>query len=69
MEHIRRYVILSLQILGAHRSRSSSDMRMKDPKPQYTYLVEKIKEKYPDLAYIHLVEGQPDAVEDVSIDP
>lgn len=56
------------QVHRAHLSGLSSDMRMKDPKPQFTYLVEKIKEKYPDLAYIHLVEGQPDAVEDVSID-
>lgn len=31
-------------------------MRMKDPIPTFTYLVSKIAEKYPDFAYLHLVE-------------
>lgn len=33
-----------------------TDMRMKDPKPQFSYVVQKIKENQPNLAYIHLVE-------------
>ncbi|KAF9050686.1 NADH:flavin oxidoreductase/NADH oxidase [Hymenopellis radicata] len=32
------------------------DMRMEDPKPTFAYLVSQIKEKYPNLAYIHLIE-------------
>ena len=35
---------------------SFADMRMEDPKPQFTYIVENIKEKHPDLAYVHVVE-------------
>ena len=30
-------------------------MRDDDPVPTFTYLVNKIKEKHPDLAYIHVV--------------
>ncbi|KAI0647402.1 FMN-linked oxidoreductase [Trametes meyenii] len=33
------------------------EMRMKDPIPQFTYLVTKLREQYPDLAYIHVVEA------------
>ncbi len=29
---------------------------MEDPKPTFAYLVSQIKEKYPNFAYIHLVE-------------
>ena len=31
------------------------DMRMDDPVPQFTYVVEKIRERHPDLAYLHVV--------------
>lgn len=31
------------------------DMRMDDPVPQFTYLVEKLKERFPDLSYLHVV--------------
>ncbi|RPD62527.1 NADH:flavin oxidoreductase/NADH oxidase [Lentinus tigrinus ALCF2SS1-7] len=31
------------------------DMREDDPVPTFTYLVNKLKEKHPDLAYIHVV--------------
>ncbi|KAI0075622.1 NADH:flavin oxidoreductase/NADH oxidase [Panus rudis PR-1116 ss-1] len=31
-------------------------MRMKDPIPTFSYLVQKIAERYPDFAYIHVVE-------------
>ncbi|CAL1694337.1 unnamed protein product [Somion occarium] len=32
------------------------DMRMKDPIPTFKYYVSRIKELYPELAYIHVVE-------------
>ena len=31
-------------------------MKMKDPKPQFSYIVENIKKNHPDFAYIHVVE-------------
>ncbi|KAI0661290.1 NADH:flavin oxidoreductase/NADH oxidase [Cubamyces menziesii] len=31
------------------------DQRMKDPKPTFTYLVNQFKEKYPNLAFLHVV--------------
>lgn len=30
-------------------------MRMEDPIPQFSYVVEQLKVKHPDLAYIHVV--------------
>ena len=42
-------------------------MRMEDPVPTFSYLVNKLKEKFPDLAYLHAVEprvyGNMDAPE------
>ncbi|KAI0087192.1 NADH:flavin oxidoreductase/NADH oxidase [Irpex rosettiformis] len=32
------------------------EMRMDDPKPTYTYLVAQLVERFPNLAYIHVVE-------------
>ncbi|KAI0076949.1 FMN-linked oxidoreductase [Panus rudis PR-1116 ss-1] len=40
------------------------DMRMKDPMPTFSYLVNKIKEVHPDLAYIHVVEPRVDGTFD-----
>ena len=31
------------------------DMRMEDPVPQFSYLVEQFKQRYPDLAFLHVV--------------
>ncbi|RDX42074.1 NADH:flavin oxidoreductase/NADH oxidase [Lentinus brumalis] len=31
------------------------DMRMDDPIPTFTYVVEQLKERYPDLAYLHTI--------------
>ena len=31
------------------------DMRMEDPIPQFSYVVEQLKARHPDLAYIHVV--------------
>lgn len=32
------------------------DMRMDDPVPQFTYIVNQLRERYSDLAYLHLAE-------------
>ena len=52
----------------------SLDQRMDDPIPTFTYVVEKLKEQHPDLAYLHVVapgapanEGPED--ESVSVIP
>ena len=31
------------------------DQRMDDPIPTFTYVVEKLKEQHPDLAFLHVV--------------
>ena len=31
------------------------DMRMADPVPQFTYLVDQLKQRHPNLAYLHVV--------------
>jgi len=41
-------------------------MRMKDPKPTFTYLVQQLVERYPDLAYLHLVEPRLQTLEVLS---
>ncbi|KAM5537385.1 hypothetical protein V8D89_008904 [Ganoderma adspersum] len=33
------------------------DMRMDDPVPTYTYVVDQLKQKYPNLAYLHVVSS------------
>lgn len=40
-----------------------ADMLMEDPKPTFAYLVSQIKERYPNFAYIHVVEPRVDGVE------
>ena len=32
-------------------------MGMEDPKPTFSYLVEQLAQRHPDLAYIHVVES------------
>lgn len=34
-------------------------MRMKDPIPTYTYLLDQIISKHPNLAYLHVIESRP----------
>lgn len=34
------------------------DMRMADPRPTFTYLVRRLAELHPDLAYLHAVEAR-----------
>ncbi|KAK7036560.1 hypothetical protein VNI00_011493 [Paramarasmius palmivorus] len=45
------------------------DMRMKEPKPQFAYLVEKLVELHPDLAYLHVVEPRADGLQSVKVVP
>ncbi|KAH9940723.1 NADH:flavin oxidoreductase/NADH oxidase [Epithele typhae] len=33
------------------------DMRMKDPVPTFTYLVQQLAKRWPDLAYLHVVDA------------
>lgn len=35
---------------------TSSDMRMKDPIPQFSHVISELAKRHPSLAYIHLVE-------------
>ncbi|KIJ42156.1 hypothetical protein M422DRAFT_254849 [Sphaerobolus stellatus SS14] len=39
------------------------EMRMKDPVPQFSYLIRAIRDTYPDFAYIHLVEAPHEDVQ------
>ncbi|KAI0742943.1 NADH:flavin oxidoreductase/NADH oxidase [Daedaleopsis nitida] len=41
------------------------DIRMEDPVPTFTYLVSQIVERYPDLAYLHVVEPGLSGSEDI----
>lgn len=34
------------------------DMRMKDPKPTFSYFVQRLKEAHPDLAYVHVIDSR-----------
>ncbi|KAJ7146465.1 hypothetical protein C8R44DRAFT_757559 [Mycena epipterygia] len=45
------------------------DMHFKfdDPKPTYAHLVTQLRERYPDLAYVHLVEPRVDGAETVDV--
>ncbi|KAJ7571806.1 hypothetical protein C8J56DRAFT_1009906 [Mycena floridula] len=43
------------------------DMRMKDPIPTFTYLVSQIKERYPDLSYLHVVEPRVSGDDDEAL--
>jgi len=40
------------------------DMRMKDPKPTFSYLVSRVAELYSDFAYLHVVEPRANGSED-----
>ncbi|KII91971.1 hypothetical protein PLICRDRAFT_154156 [Plicaturopsis crispa FD-325 SS-3] len=44
-------------------SRFQEDMGMKDPVPTFSYYVRRLRDLYPDLAYIHVVEPRVDASE------
>ncbi|KAI5824147.1 NADH:flavin oxidoreductase/NADH oxidase [Schizophyllum commune Tattone D] len=38
------------------------DMGMKEPEPQFSYFVEQLKTRHPNLAYLHLVEAREHSV-------
>jgi NADPH2 dehydrogenase len=38
-----------------------TDMGMKDPVPQFTHIITSIRDRYPDVSYIHIVEPRVDA--------
>jgi len=40
----------------------NADMGMKDPIPQFTHVVGELKTRFPELAYLHLVEPRGDFV-------
>ena len=42
-------------VLTRRSGSSRTDMRMKDPVPQFSYVIEQLKARHPDLAYIHVV--------------
>ncbi|KAJ8522236.1 hypothetical protein ONZ45_g1185 [Pleurotus djamor] len=35
---------------------TAQEMRMEDPKPTFSYLVSQLRDKFPDLAYLHVAE-------------
>ncbi|KAJ7248482.1 hypothetical protein C8J57DRAFT_1240402 [Mycena rebaudengoi] len=43
------------------------DMHFDDPKPTYAHLVTQLRARYPDLAYLHVVEPRVDGTETVEI--
>ncbi|KAJ7248503.1 hypothetical protein C8J57DRAFT_1358402 [Mycena rebaudengoi] len=43
------------------------DMHFDDPKPTYAHLVTQLRARYPDLAYLHVVEQRVDGTETVEI--
>ncbi|KAK0445624.1 uncharacterized protein EV420DRAFT_1648345 [Desarmillaria tabescens] len=45
------------------RSRNGG-MGMEDPVPTFSYLVTRVKELYPDLAYVHVIEARVDGITD-----
>ncbi|TFY60846.1 hypothetical protein EVJ58_g4887 [Rhodofomes roseus] len=45
------------------------DMRMDDPKPTFAYFVSQLAQKYPDLAYIHVVEPRVSGFKSREVQP
>ncbi|CDO73612.1 hypothetical protein BN946_scf185014.g82 [Trametes cinnabarina] len=51
------------EVIGANKTAlrlspwsTYQDMRMRDPIPTFSYLVTRLREQFPDLAYIHVIE-------------
>ncbi|KAJ7511743.1 hypothetical protein B0H11DRAFT_1952865 [Mycena galericulata] len=44
-----------------------NDMYFEHPKPTYTHLVTQLRDRYPELAYLHVVEPRADGVETVDV--
>ncbi|KAJ7760137.1 NADH:flavin oxidoreductase/NADH oxidase [Mycena maculata] len=43
------------------------DMKFDDPKPTYAHLISQLRERYPDIAYLHVVEPRTDGHQTVEI--
>ncbi|KAJ7857041.1 hypothetical protein B0H13DRAFT_2077808 [Mycena leptocephala] len=43
------------------------DMHFDNPKPTYTHLVAQLRDRYPDFAYLHVVEPRVDGAETVEV--
>ncbi|KAJ7053841.1 hypothetical protein C8F01DRAFT_1164942 [Mycena amicta] len=41
------------------------DMYMEDPRPTYSYVVTQLRDRFPDLAYLHVVEPRADGAQTV----
>ena len=41
---------------------------MKDPKPQFSYVIENIKKNHPDFAYVHVVEPRVSGQQDRAVE-
>jgi 2,4-dienoyl-CoA reductase-like NADH-dependent reductase (Old Yellow Enzyme family) len=52
--------IVRIHYLG--RNASFLDMGMKDPIPQFSYMIKTAKERFPSLAYVHVVEPRIDEI-------
>jgi NADPH2 dehydrogenase len=44
-----------------------SDMHFDNPKPTYAHLVTELRDRYPDLAYLHVVEPRVDGSETLDV--
>ncbi|TFY70450.1 hypothetical protein EVG20_g2570 [Dentipellis fragilis] len=44
------------------------DMGMKDPYPTFIYLVQQLRERYPDMMYLHFTEPRMDGMDDTFLD-
>ena len=47
--------------------RHNLDMGMKDPIPTFSYMIETIRDRYPDFGYIHVVEPRIYAAVDIEV--
>ncbi|KAJ7144809.1 hypothetical protein C8R43DRAFT_891262 [Mycena crocata] len=43
------------------------DMQFNNPKPTYTHLITQLRDRYPDLAYLHVVEPRADGTRSVDV--
>ncbi|KAJ7616517.1 hypothetical protein FB45DRAFT_1105724 [Roridomyces roridus] len=44
-----------------------NDVYMADPKPTYSYLITELRDRFPELAYLHVVEPRVDGGETVAV--
>ncbi|KAG5651136.1 hypothetical protein H0H81_009747 [Sphagnurus paluster] len=50
-----------------HADFRPAGMGMSDPKPQFGYFVEELRKRFPNLAYVHVVEPRVNGYTDISI--